>query len=194
MEAKNDSAAGSGSGECAIDEDNATGVAFVVGDVETAPDSLSATASSSNEALIAPSGIVLGGSGINRAIANNPIENASGVTIVLGSVDGVAIWVEGVPPSPGIGRRQIEAPFPGSILTDEITDDGWWTGGQATAAHGRGRAIAVAAQLRQRQPRHQRLDQEQQETAREDDEREQGAPGSLARDRRHVLVHRIPIE
>ena len=49
-----------------------------------------------------------------------------------------------------MGRRQIEAQFPGSILTDEITDDGWWTGGQETAAHGRGRAIAVAAQLRQR--------------------------------------------
>ena len=54
--------------------------------------------------------------------------------------------------------------------------------------------VGRAAQLRQRQPCHQRLDQEQQETAREDDEREQGAPGSLARDRRHVLVHRIPIE
>ena len=60
------------------------------------------------------------------------------------------IWVDGIDHSPGMGRGQIEAQFPGAILADEITDEEWWTGGQETAAQGRGRAIAVAASLRER--------------------------------------------
>jgi len=71
-------------------EDTATGpIAFTVGDVETAATSLTVTATSSNQALVAAAGIALGGSGSNRTITLTPVANASGTsTITVTVADG----------------------------------------------------------------------------------------------------------
>jgi broad specificity phosphatase PhoE len=54
-----------------------------------------------------------------------------------------------------IGRKLIG--FSRELLLDEplaevdgITEQGWWTGGQETPAHGRGRAMATAVELQER--------------------------------------------
>ena len=68
-------------------EDTATGaIAFTVGDVETPVASLTVTATSSNQALVATAGIALGGSGTNRTITLTPVANASGTSTITVTV------------------------------------------------------------------------------------------------------------
>lgn len=51
---------------------------------------------------------------------------------------------------PGKTREDIQDEFPGYILPDEVTSEGWWTGdGREDLAGCQARAIRVAAQLRQ---------------------------------------------
>jgi hypothetical protein len=71
-------------------EDTATGaVAFTVGDAETAADSLTVTASSSNPTLMPTANLVLGGSGSSRTLTMTPAANQSGTaTITLTVSDG----------------------------------------------------------------------------------------------------------
>lgn len=75
-----------------INEDGSTGtINFTVGDVETLAANLSVTASSSDPAVVAPAGIVLGGSGASRSIQVSPVLNASGfadITIRVEDTDG----------------------------------------------------------------------------------------------------------
>ena len=75
-----------------IDEDTATGTILVtVQDQETAVELLTLTGSSSNQALLTDSSIVLGGTGENRTIQITPVANAFGsatVTISAGDTDG----------------------------------------------------------------------------------------------------------
>ncbi|HJP32311.1 MAG TPA: histidine phosphatase family protein [Candidatus Latescibacteria bacterium] len=59
------------------------------------------------------------------------------------------VWVDGQAECTGMGRAQISADFPQYELPDQVTETGWWTGGQETPSAGRGRAIAVAAELKQ---------------------------------------------
>lgn len=68
-------------------------LAFTVGDLETAADSLTVTATSSNTDLVpnAPSNLVLGGSGASRTLKVVPAASASGsTTITLSVSDGAA--------------------------------------------------------------------------------------------------------
>ncbi|WP_164002284.1 Ig-like domain-containing protein [Pyxidicoccus caerfyrddinensis] len=78
-----------------IAEGSSTGdLAFTVGDVETAADSLTVTATSSNTELVPndPSNLVLGGSGSSRTLNVVPAASASGsTTITLSVSDGSAI-------------------------------------------------------------------------------------------------------
>jgi len=72
-------------------EDTATGaIAFVVGDAQTAPGSLSLNATSSNQTLVPNSNIVFGGSGANRTLTVAPAPNQSGnatLTVTVGDGD-----------------------------------------------------------------------------------------------------------
>ncbi len=68
-------------------EDTPTGaIAFTIGDLETPANSLTLTAVSSNQAIVANSGITLGGSGTNRSITLSPVANAFGTTTISISV------------------------------------------------------------------------------------------------------------
>jgi hypothetical protein len=61
-------------------------IPFTVGDLETAPGSLTVTAVTSNKKLFAPTGIVFSGSGANRFISLTPIANAIGTATVTVTV------------------------------------------------------------------------------------------------------------
>ena len=66
-----------------IPEDGTTGpVAFKVGDVDSPVAGLQVTVSSSNPALVPPSGLVLGGSGANRTVTITPAANQHGTTTI----------------------------------------------------------------------------------------------------------------
>ncbi|MEY4692527.1 MAG: hypothetical protein RIT19_2852, partial [Verrucomicrobiota bacterium] len=68
-------------------ENTATGaIAFTVGDVETAAESLTVTATSSNVGVVAADGIALGGSGANRTLTLSPVANASGTSTITVTV------------------------------------------------------------------------------------------------------------
>jgi VCBS repeat-containing protein len=71
-------------------EDIATSaIAVTVGDVETSAGSLTLTASSSNQSVVADGAIALGGSGANRTVTITPVSNASGTaTITITVSDG----------------------------------------------------------------------------------------------------------
>ncbi len=60
------------------------------------------------------------------------------------------VWVDGEPHCGGMSRTEMASQFPDAVLSDSVTEQGWWQGGQETAAHGRGRAIEVAAALKKR--------------------------------------------
>jgi hypothetical protein len=79
-----------GLADLTIDEDGATGeLAFAVGDAQTAAAALTVQAMSSNSALVAPEGIVVGGSGANRTVKITPLANAHGTAqITLAVTDG----------------------------------------------------------------------------------------------------------
>jgi VCBS repeat-containing protein len=68
-------------------EDTATGaISFTVGDVETAPGSLTVKATSSNLDVVSAGGIALGGSGANSTITLTPVANASGASTITVTV------------------------------------------------------------------------------------------------------------
>ncbi len=73
-------------------EDTSTGaIGFTVGDVETAPGSLTLTGTSSNTALVPVANIVFGGSGAARTVTVTPAANLAGSTTIRITVsDGVA--------------------------------------------------------------------------------------------------------
>jgi len=73
-----------------IAENTATGaLAFTIGDVETAPGSLTIARVSSNTALVPTANVVLGGSGANRTVTITPVTNVFGTTtITLNVSDG----------------------------------------------------------------------------------------------------------
>lgn len=48
---------------------------------------------------------------------------------------------------PGLSRSQIEAQFPGYVVGEGVTEDGWWSGGEEDRHTCDGRAIRVAARL-----------------------------------------------
>ncbi len=76
-----------------VDEDTSTGpLAFTISDVETPPDSLVITATSSDQALVPNANLLLSGSGINRTISLTPAPDTNGgpVTITLNVSDGSA--------------------------------------------------------------------------------------------------------
>ena len=68
-------------------------IAVTVGDAETPPVSLVVTASSSDAAILAPSGIALGGAGANRTLTLTPVAGASGgpVTVTVDVSDGILV-------------------------------------------------------------------------------------------------------
>lgn len=89
---QNDAPVVSAIGSQSSPEDATIGpLAFTVSDAETAGEALTVTATSDNQALIADSGIVLGGAGANRTITLTPVANATGgpATITVNVSDGV---------------------------------------------------------------------------------------------------------
>ena len=69
-------------------------IPFTIGDAQTAAASLTVTAISSNAALVAPSGIVLGGSGANRTISITPASGVSGQAKISISVSDGSLTVQ----------------------------------------------------------------------------------------------------
>ena len=66
-----------------INEDGTTGsLAFVVGDTESSPLSLTVTRSSSNTTLFPLASVVLGGTGAARTVTATPVANLSGTTTI----------------------------------------------------------------------------------------------------------------
>ena len=66
-----------------VSEDTATGaLAFTVGDTETLAGNLTVTASSSDQGIVANSGILLGGAGASRTVTITPVTDASGPTTI----------------------------------------------------------------------------------------------------------------
>ena len=123
-----------------IDENESTGdFAFIVGDVETAPVSLTVTAASSNQALVQTSNIVIGGVGENRTVRVTPVDNVFGTATITVSVsDGeltasepflVNVGEVNSPPTqvqivgPAGGTR-FKAPFSALIEAEAIDVDG----------------------------------------------------------------------
>src|SRR5439155_1035075 len=69
------------------DEDTAMpDLAFSIGDVETAPGSLTLTGHSSDSVLVPDSNIVFGGSGSNRTVMVTPAANRSGTAMITVTV------------------------------------------------------------------------------------------------------------
>lgn len=70
-----------------IDEDASTGdIGLMVGDAETAAESLVLSAHSSNFTLVPPANVVFGGSGTNRAVRVTPAANQFGTTTITVTV------------------------------------------------------------------------------------------------------------
>lgn len=116
-------------------EDTVVGpVDFNVADQETAANGLLVTATSSNPALIPASGIVLGGSGVNRTITLQPATNAFGrVTISLTVQDGDGgrshtDWVVTIDPVndlPGLVAPEsvvVDAELPSKPIKIQVSD------------------------------------------------------------------------
>jgi hypothetical protein len=76
-----------------IPNSSAGPLAFTIGDFETASEDLEVTAVSSNQFLLPPSGILLGGSGSNRTVTVTPAPNQHGtgaVTIIVTDASGLS--------------------------------------------------------------------------------------------------------
>ncbi|MDX2216285.1 MAG: DUF4347 domain-containing protein [Oculatellaceae cyanobacterium bins.114] len=69
-------------------------IAFTIGDAETAADSLTISATSSNSSLIPDANIILGGAGANRTITLTPTTQTGLTTITLTVSDGTATTTE----------------------------------------------------------------------------------------------------
>ncbi len=76
----------------AMNEDGVLGpLPVTVGDVESGPDDVTLSATSSNPAIVPPSGIVFGGSGADRTVTATPAQDAYGpVTITVTAHDPAA--------------------------------------------------------------------------------------------------------
>jgi VCBS repeat-containing protein len=73
--------------DTSTNEDTPSGaIGFTIGDAETAPVSLTVTASSNNQALIPDANIVLGGSGANRSVTITPAANQVGTATITAQV------------------------------------------------------------------------------------------------------------
>ncbi|QDU24182.1 beta strand repeat-containing protein [Urbifossiella limnaea] len=104
-------------GNQAVRQGASTGaVAFTVGDAETAPGSLTVTATSSNATLVPVSGLVLGGSGANRTVTVTPAAGQSGTATItltvtdaggLTATDTFVLKVNGKPTISGVGNQSI---------------------------------------------------------------------------------------
>jgi len=83
-------------GNRVTNKDTPTGpIAFTISDVETAPNALVVTATSSNQAVVANAGITPGGTGMNRNVSITPVAGASGTTVITVSVsDGTDITAQ----------------------------------------------------------------------------------------------------
>ncbi len=73
-------------------EDTSTpAIPFTIGDAQTAPEALTVAAVSSNQSVVADSGIALGGSGASRQVVVSPVANANGfsdITITVTDTSG----------------------------------------------------------------------------------------------------------
>ena len=118
-----------------INEDTSTlPLVFTIGDAETAADSLTVTATSSNTTLFPTNNIVLGGSGANRTVTVTPAVNQNGgpVTITLTVNDGAlststtfTVTVTPVNDSPtitGIANQTINEDTSSSALAFTVGD------------------------------------------------------------------------
>ena len=82
-----------------IDQNTSTGpIGFVIGDIETAANSLMVTGTSSNPGLVSTQSIVFGGSGSNRTVNVTPASNQSGsatisITVSDGAQTATDSWV-----------------------------------------------------------------------------------------------------
>jgi hypothetical protein len=74
------------SGQTTAEDTATSAIAFTVGAVETAVESLTVTATSSNLDVVAANGIDLGGSGASRTITLTPMPNASGTSTITVTV------------------------------------------------------------------------------------------------------------
>ena len=72
-------------------EDVSIGVNFTVSDADTIASALSVSVTSSNTNLVAPSGLLLGGSGTNRTLMITPAPNQSGTSTITISVNDGAL-------------------------------------------------------------------------------------------------------
>jgi hypothetical protein len=82
-------------------------ISFTIGDLESPPDGLEVTASSSNPAVIPESGVVLGGAGANRTVTVTPAANQTGNSVITITVSDLQLSVSRsfnvmVVPSPGV--------------------------------------------------------------------------------------------
>ncbi len=105
-----------------VNEDTSTGaIAFTVGDVETAPGSLTLTGTSSNTALVPVANIVFGGSGAARTVTVTPAANLAGSTTIRITVsDGVAsAFDEFVLGFPAVN----DAPTISNIISQTFSED-----------------------------------------------------------------------
>lgn len=66
---------------------------------------------------------------------------------------------EGITGFPGMARARIETDFPGYVLPDTITDEGWWNParGSETMPEAMARAVQVSIDLRQRAETNERI-------------------------------------
>jgi hypothetical protein len=100
-------------------EDTATAsAAFTIGDVETLPDNLIITTSSSNASVVAQNGIQISGTGANRSIVITPVANASGsstITVTVKDAAGLSVsdtfvvTVTAVNDAPVVADEQLSA-------------------------------------------------------------------------------------
>ena len=86
------------------------------------------------------------------------LETAQPIAAALGTAPEVwidihevgGIWLEGKGDLHGMTRDEIRSDFPGVGLPEGVGEQGWWPGGQEPKHAGRGRAIAVAEELKER--------------------------------------------
>ncbi len=110
----------------ATNEDTATGaIGFTIGDIETAPGSLTVSGTSSDQGVVANADIVFGGSGASRAVTITPVAEASGTATITVTVndgttnttDTLVLTVNAVNDPPTI-----------SDITDQATNEDTATG------------------------------------------------------------------
>ena len=71
-----------------VEDTPLSGIAFSVADIESAPDALAITATSGNQAIVANAGLTVEGTGANRTLSIEPVENATGrVRITIFAAD-----------------------------------------------------------------------------------------------------------